>query len=219
MTYEKCPRRFKYQYVDKLPQLPEDTATSPLVRGRRVHSEIELYIKGEGQLTHEIKPFVEQLDYARELFVDGVVNVEESWLHGEDWQPCEKKDVWLWAVLDLCIRDEAEKTIVVVDHKTGKAAKKIVEYVQQGQLYAALAALRYKWVQTIYVEFWCIDDKEIRLFEYTREEALRFLTYFQNRVNRLYAEKYYPPRPNIMHCSYCPFGKKHGTDVCPASPR
>ena len=219
MTYEQCPRRFKYQYVDRLPQLPEDVATSPLVRGRRIHEEIELYVKGDGAMKPEMKPFVEQLNCARELYAEGIVNVEEDWLHSEDWQPCNKKDVWLWAVLDLCIRDEGEKKIIVVDHKTGKSSKKIIQYVQQGQLYAALAALRYDWVETIYVEFWCIDDKDIRLFEYTREEALRFLNYFQNRVDRLYAEKYYPPRPNVMHCSWCPYGRKHGTGACPAAPK
>lgn len=40
-THKQCGRRFKYQYIDKIPQ--EDTDRTPLIKGGAIHSILEKY--------------------------------------------------------------------------------------------------------------------------------------------------------------------------------
>jgi hypothetical protein len=44
-TYTKCPRQFKYRYIDELTTLPTDDPASPLVLGHALHTGIEQDVK------------------------------------------------------------------------------------------------------------------------------------------------------------------------------
>lgn len=44
-TYTKCPRQFKYRYVDNLTTLPTDDPASPLILGHALHTGIEKDVK------------------------------------------------------------------------------------------------------------------------------------------------------------------------------
>lgn len=44
-TYTKCPRQFKYRYIDELATLPTDDPASPLVLGHALHTGIEKDVK------------------------------------------------------------------------------------------------------------------------------------------------------------------------------
>jgi len=44
-TYTKCPRQFKYRYIDELATLPTDDPASPLVLGHALHTGIEQDVK------------------------------------------------------------------------------------------------------------------------------------------------------------------------------
>jgi CRISPR/Cas system-associated exonuclease Cas4 (RecB family) len=217
MEYERCPRAFKYHAIDHLPQLPRDIATDPMARGSRVHEGLDETVRLGANVPREATGFKELLDHARLLFEHGMVTTEENWFFDEDWKPCSRDKVWLWAKLDLDVSDKDKNTCYVVDYKTGKSKYKIIEHVQQGQLYAACVAQLRPWVQSIIVEFWYIDENMIKTFEYTREQALEYIGRFQRRVDRLYAEKYFPPRPSRMNCKWCAYGRDNGTGVCPAS--
>lgn len=229
MKYESCALMFKLAKIDKLPQLPLEPG-NPMERGSRVHNRYELYVKNESDVFDEEAKCSERFrpatDHLRELFACGMVKVEEDWLFDRDWNltckprvaPIEGEsglDVWLWAKLDACVVDEDNKHVIVIDYKTGKSLYKAIEHVQQLQLYAAIAALKFPWAEKITVELWYLDEGHVRQAEYTAEEALRFVGRFDKRAQRIYEDRFFRPNPSKITCAYCPYGPKRGTGACP----
>lgn len=229
MKYESCAHLFKLGKIDKLPTLPLEPG-NPLERGSRIHSRYELYVKGESDdFDEEAKcsaHFRAATDHLRTLYQCGMAIAEEDWLYDRDWnltckparQPTAEESglvVWLWAKLDACVIDRANKHVICIDYKTGKSQYKAIEHVQQLQLYAALAAIKYPWAEKITVELWYLDEGHVRSAEYTHEEALQFIGRFDKRAQRIYDDRYFRPNPNKITCAYCPYGPRRGTGACP----
>ena len=217
MDYESCPLRFKFKKIDRAPQLPL-LPGNPMERGNRVHNRLELFVQDKGPIDTEAKridDFAELLEHLRVLHKAKLITTEQDWLYDRDWEECSRETVWLWLKLDFCVVDADNKLVVVGDYKTGKSQYKQIEHVQQLQLYAAVAALRFPWAETIHAELWYLDEGSIRAFEFTQEEALRFIARFDTRAQRIFNDRIYRPNPNKQTCLYCPFGPKNGTGLCP----
>lgn len=218
MKYEACPFRVKLQYIEHQPE-PSRPPDNPLERGNREHKRLELFVGGddsalkaaEGKQTQTFEPL---LAHARDLFNAGQATTEQDWFFDADWNPCEKQDRRQWSKIDLSVFDDTEGRVVSVDYKTGRSQYKTVEHVQQNQLYAAHTACKYEWADRIDTELWYLDEGHIRAASYSREEALKFVGRFQQRADRIFADKYFRPNPNRETCRYCPFGPR-GTGVCP----
>lgn len=219
--YQECPYRFRLKRIDKLPELPREP-DNPLERGNRVHDHLERFVKGtvlslDGCEAKKIELFKPLLKVARVHFENGIASVEENWTFDRDWESCDKKDerLWLWAKLDLNVRNEPRRITVVVDYKTGKSDYKAIQHLKQMQLYAAIAALRQPWADTIIVELWYVDEGKITSRVFTREQALRFVKQFTNEAEKIYADQYFKPTPSQHACNYCAFGPRKGTGTCP----
>lgn len=237
IKYESCAFMFKLGKIEKLPQLPPEP-DSPLERGSRVHNRYELYVKGESEeFDEEAKcsaAFRDAADHLRELHAANMVTVEQDWLYNHNWDVTMDKyyrcsdhsgafdsecaqclqQLYLWAKLDACVLDEHNGHVIVIDYKTGKSQYKAIEHVQQLQLYAAIAAIRYPWARKITAELWYLDEGHVRSAQYTAEEALKFVGRFDARAQRLYADRYFRPNPNKITCAYCPYGPRRGTGAC-----
>lgn len=237
MNYESCAHRFKLAKIDRLPEPPRPP-DNPLERGNRVHNRYEAYIKGESQVfDNEAKNsamFREATDHLRLLYTLGMATSEDDWLFNRDWDEVPKKmqcsvhgrekpvddceecgqRVWLWAKLDACVMDEDAKKVIVIDFKTGKSQYKAIEHVQQLQLYAAIAALKYPWAETIIPELWYLDEGHVRQSEYTLEQALGFVGRFEVRADRIFKDRLYRPNPNVQTCRWCSYGPRNGTGAC-----
>lgn len=217
MVFETCPMRFKLKQIDRMPEPPRP-ANDPLERGNRIHTNLEHFVQGKGTLdTNEarsisaFKPALEHLKVLHEL---GQATTEEDWLFDRDWEICKREEVWLWSKLDFSVQDEEQNVVIVGDYKSGKSAYKAVEHVQQLQLYAAIAALKYEWADALKAELWYVDEGHVKALTFTREEALRFVGRFQSRADRIYAEKMWRPNPNAITCKWCPYSPR-GTGACP----
>jgi CRISPR/Cas system-associated exonuclease Cas4 (RecB family) len=218
VVYESCPYRFKLSAIDKMPEPPRPP-DNPLERGNRIHAHIEGFIKGEipslkGCEARGIDAFVPMITHARDLYTEGKASVEENWLFDQDWMVCDRDIVWLWMKLDLNVEDKPNAVSIVDDWKSGKSAYKAIDHVQQMQLYAAAAAIRQPWAETIIVELSYVDEGHVKQQTYTREQALMFVGRFDMRAKRIYADKHFRPNPNAVTCRYCPYGPR-GTGICP----
>ncbi|TXH45785.1 MAG: PD-(D/E)XK nuclease family protein [Desulfurellales bacterium] len=215
MIYETCAYRFKLEKIDRLPKLPLPP-DNPLERGSRIHERLEHFVRGTGAMDTEAKQISEfhnALDHMQMLYSDGKVELEGDWLFDTDWNVCDKKDVWLWSKLDFFVRDGNHG--IVGDYKTGRSQYKAVEHVQQMQLYAAAAALRYPDIERLTVELWYLDEGHVRPLEFTQEQALTFVGRFDARAKKIFDEKLWRPNPSRDTCRYCPYSPR-GTGACPA---
>ena len=57
-TYVKCPRQFKYRYIDNLTTLPTDDPASPLVLGHALHTGIEKNVEAAIKEYYEAYPVI-----------------------------------------------------------------------------------------------------------------------------------------------------------------
>jgi hypothetical protein len=218
MKYEACPMRVKLQYIEHMPEPPRPP-DNPLERGNREHKRLELFVGGdtaqmsqvEGKCTAQFLPLLEHAQLLREC---GQATTEADWFFDADWNPCTKDKRHQWSKIDLSVFDETTGRVVSVDYKTGRSGYKTVEHVQQNQLYAAHTACKYPWADRIDTELWYLDEGWVRTATYSREEALKFIGRFQKRADRIFADKFFRPNPNIQTCRYCPYSPR-GTGVCP----
>jgi RecB family exonuclease len=220
MKYESCPHQVKLAKIDKCPEPPRDPKTDPLARGNREHKMYEHYVKGKlldlsGSVARAIADFIPRFKEARALYDAGLATTEENWFFDKDWMLCKREDMWLWLKIDLCVQDKERKRVVVVDYKTGKSTYKTVEHVQQLQLYAACAALKFEWADEIVCELWYVDEGWVRTTVYTRTAALFYVRKFDDRAIRLMSEKFWRPNPTRQTCKWCPFSPR-GTGACAA---
>lgn len=217
IKYERCPMWFKLQYIDKIPEPPRPP-DNPMERGNRIHNNLEAYVKGEGSLqgneSKQLEPFTPALERLRELYANEQATAEDNWYFDINWDATDRDSVWLWSKLDFLVIDHDRSAVIVGDYKSGKSAYKAVEHVQQTQLYAACAALKYPDADFIHTELWYVDEGHAKSSMYTREQALRFVGRFNTRAETLYADKMFRPNPTKITCRYCPYGPRE-LGVCP----
>lgn len=218
VMYEGCALRFKLKYIEKMPE-PPLPPENPLERGNRIHNHLEQFVKGDrpslaGIEAKAIAQFETPLHHLKTLYNDGMAIAEDNWFFNRDWDVCERKDVWLWSKLDFNVHDEKNGLTIVGDYKSGKSGYKTAEHVQQVQLYAAVAALRQEWADSIIAELWYVDEGWVRASSYTREQALKFVGRFDARTDRLYSDRIFRPNANKITCRWCPYSPR-GTGACP----
>jgi hypothetical protein len=219
MDYERCPYRYRLKHIDKAPE-PENPFSA---RGIEMHKAHEDYIQGKRADIHpELAAFSAELNSLRERYVAGQVEIEEEWAFDRKWQRTDWRDwdnTWTRIKLDAKV-NLSEDLALVIDGKTGKRFGNEIKHAEQGQLYAGATFLRQPQLKKVLVEFHYWDQKgddRISQVEYKPHFAAKAIVSFESRANKMLAATTFPPRPNVINCSYCPFGRRKGNGVCKAS--
>ena len=216
MEFERCPYSSYLRHVAKAEQ-PELSDDHPMVRGRKIHEEIEHYISGQrDEFPSSGKKLCGVLDECRELYGQGLVTVEEQWGFDNEWESTGWWDsnVWLRMATDCFIQhDPSEATIY--DWKTGRSFGNEVKYMQQMQLYACGAFMRQPELEIAEVRIGFVDDGKQRHRTFERGPKInKLLSRFSERFSRITECVDFRPKPNKGNCRYCPFGPTNGTGVC-----
>jgi CRISPR/Cas system-associated exonuclease Cas4 (RecB family) len=215
-TYQKCPRQAFYRFIQRLPE-PE---APPLVRGQRLHSDAERFVKGElSDLPDELTLLADELEDLRDRYAQGeAVYPELGWAFNRKWVPVhedlDKKEfnpqTWLRVKVDV-LDHYADHTARVIDHKTGKIREE--EHQKQLDLYAPAAFLKYPSLETVEAELWYLDQGEILSLDYHRSELPDLLARWERDTEAMLTDETFPPNPSYG-CKYCPFSSKHGNGPC-----
>lgn len=221
MTYESCAYRFALAKIHRLPEPPRPP-DNPLERGNRIHDHLEKFVKGEvdslaGIEARAIVKFEDALVHARELYAANMATAEQDWIFDRDWNLIDRKapDKYLWAKLDMSVTSEDQSMVISVDYKSGKSKYKMIEHVQQLQLYVAISALKYPWADEHVAELWYVDEGHVKQTRSSRDRALSFVGRYQQRAEKIYQDRLFKPNPTVDTCRYCPFGPRNGTGACP----
>lgn len=215
-TYERCPYRYKLRYVERIPEPePKDDKKDARLRGINMHKELEDYVSlKRDDFPDSARFFEPQLKKLRELYVEGMVEVESTWLFDEKWRPFEGKYHDAWCVIKADIWVNADDTGVVIDHKSGKKFGNEPKHVSQLIMYSIGAFFRYEELHTINGEVWYHDVNDLLPIQYRRDQALTHLPKLEARVEKMMNDPFYRPRPNVMTCKYCPYSPR-GNGYCP----
>ena len=215
LEFEGCPHRSYLKIIAKSPQ-PELTDDHPMVRGRRVHDEAEAYITGKTDdfPSTGIK-LKTTLDYCRERYAEGNASAEEQWGFDSDWNPTGWFDnnIWLRLATDCTVTDG--DCAEIYDWKTGKSFGNEVKYMQQMQLYAIAAFMKFPELQYAEARLGFLDDGKIREKSFERGTKINaLLARFTERAERMTNCVDFRPKPSLQNCRYCPFGVMNGTGAC-----
>jgi hypothetical protein len=214
--FEKCPYMMRLKYIDKVEQ-PENPY---IARGIRIHTSIEDFITGKSDtLDPEIKTFKNEINSLRERYKTGSVEVEGEWAFTNKWVRCDWRDyeqVWLRVKLDSYVH-LSEEVGVVIDEKTGSKFGNEIKHADQGQLYAGVAFIVHPEKKKHTVELHYLDKDDITRVDYKQGMAAKILVSFEKRAQKMLGATMFPPRPNIITCRSCPYGRHKGNGYCKVS--
>lgn len=203
-TYEQCPRKAKFKYVDRLPDIPGPAAE----RGNVIHLSIEEFLKGvRDDLHYEIrKDFVEEYAMLRlnELLVEHRIGFTK------EWEECEffGVNVWLRVVYDVLWYDDSVRRVHVIDHKTGKP---YAGHTEQLELYSVTGLLLFPDAESATSQNFYIDIGMRATIEKTlsRKTVPVVLEKWKNKVSVMEQDETYAANPG-QHCRFCPYAKSKG---------
>jgi len=195
--------------------MPELDESHPMMRGRRIHGEVEDYINGTTEAEPSSgKKLLSLLNSCREQFVKGYATVEEKWGFDADWNQCDWFDdnIWLRMATDCTVA--GTEWAIIYDWKTGKSFGNEVKYMQQMQLYACGKFMRSPETEYIDVTLGFLDDGKTRTKSFKRGPKLnKLIAKFTERGNRMINTIDFRPKPSVVNCKWCPFGPE-GTSAC-----
>lgn len=201
-TYDKCPRKFKFRYIDKLEE-PKGTAMS---RGTEIHNSVEAFLRGHtDQLHPDIHSYYGQFMFAlRNAGAIPEVQIAVDTL----WNPIawDAEDGYIRSVIDAHI-PPTDGTVRVYEWKTGKVYP---DHHDQRELYAVKMKSLYpeaKMVEVTGVYFDLKKNSATYLHpDYYQEMKIEL---WDNKMRRILRDKEFIPNPSYG-CRFCHFRKDNG---------
>lgn len=217
-NFEKCPYQVYLGTVMKEPGPDKDpTVETPADRGSRIHKEAEDYVQGlMPELPKSLRKFEGEFKALREQFTESLLEIEQDWGFDNQWARCDwfGDEIWLRVKCDVVVHYD-DKDLTIIDHKTGKKFGNEVPHIQQAQLYAISAFMRYPEAENISVEFWYLDEGTKLKKLYTRSSIIQPLNRFTERAEKLTSCIEFKPKANKFNCKWCDYGPNKGTGSCP----
>lgn len=199
-TYESCPAKWYYSYIEQLPYQP----SAAMVRGTRLHSDCEGYVKGEIMVVpFELKKVALRL----EDFKQKGAKAEEVWLLDKEWNPTEDQDeAWIKAIIDVHYLTPG--VLNLTDYKSGR---EYPEHKEQLELYAVIGLCKYPELKRAEYEALYLDGG----YTSNHGAVLRGDMLDQKRKNwnaraiRIFEDNTYLPNPGGA-CRWCDYSGKRG---------
>lgn len=208
-TYDQCKYRAYLMYGQKIPEpprpLPPGKTEHANDRGTRIHNEAELFVRGQGPLTPELRKFEVEFEKVKRLHAAGMVSLEGEWGMDRNWEPTEWRTAWLRLKLDALVFLSPYEAIAI-DYKTGKKFGNEVKHADQLQMYQLVTFLRYPELETVHTELWYLDVDELTPMTFQRPQGLRFRQRWDKKGNDITTAVDFPPNPNVFSCRYCGYG-------------
>jgi hypothetical protein len=128
-TYEECPAKWRYSYIDNLPEPPSPA----MERGTRLHKLCEEVLTLERETPPELAGIARVLERLRA----NKAHSEKVWRLNSEWKPVESKS-WVISIIDVhFVRDGA---LHIYDFKSGKP---YASHKEQIELYALIGLATY----------------------------------------------------------------------------
>lgn len=210
--YETCPYRIRLK-AEGAPVPTEDPAAAN--RGTQIHLAAEEYVKGiRDTVAKELLKFEEQLNDDRALYTEGLMSCEDEWGFNRDWEICDWSNAWLRVKCDQFVALEADSARVV-DWKSGKSFGNEVPHMQQAQLYALAAFLRYPVLQFVQTDFRYVDENKTKRRDFNRSSDFdRLIRNFAQRAGKMMVDDQCRPKPSRVSCKWCRYGSSKGSGAC-----
>ncbi len=189
-TYEKCPAKWKYRYIDGL----RDPPTPAMERGTRLHSLCESVLKDGAQIPSELSLISEVLE---RLKVNNAQS-EKMWRLDRGWQPAQ--EAWVKGIIDVHFMRDG--VLHIYDFKSGKpyASHKAQLEIYSIMGFATVPEAERVECGAIYIDSGKIGCKRAM----TRQEAFDARDGWGIRADKLLFDEEWMPTPGgaCWRCNY-----------------
>jgi RecB family exonuclease len=201
-TYESCPKKAYYRYIEQLPEKQHPAAK----RGTRIHSLAEDYITGKIEtMPRELKLFSEAFEKLREDWLAKKVFVEQDWAFDINWNTAPWRGDITWGRYKIDAFFKEGDYGKVIDFKTGKYWSNETGYRDQCSLYACGVFSRFPDLQNVEAELWYLDHQKISRHAFSREEIQEAQDDFTSRAYAMTHDIKFIATPSENACRWCSF--------------
>lgn len=204
-TYEDCPRKAKYLYIDKLtePKSPH------MERGTELHAQLEKYLTNPNEPVPECAMQEAIEGWVEEIKAAGA-QAELEMAFDKDWNPVPWFDrrVFMRVKVDALVEMPANDPpmVEIIDWKTGKPYP---DHNEQGELYALAAYKWSPWAEQVKVTFAYLDQGTVPSMTYIREALPILEANVMKRVEMPMKDTVFVANPGPK-CRWCYFRKSNG---------
>ena len=227
-TYKKCPREFKYIYVDEIPSEPNEY----MQLGSHVHGIAERVgreLKNKEMVTDDDiiaafeKYYVEfESDISKHMeslffFFKDIFDSGYKILDVEDYIYDEKHNIN--GIIDIILEDPNDGDLIIIDYKTSKS-KAITEYRLEFCMYRSLIEFKYPDKKVSSAAIFFTKDGKYRGLNFTNEQKKGcYITdddydavfKYVNFVGHQIEKQIFPPKKQFL-CQYCAFQEQCNCD-------
>jgi len=210
-TFVGCPRKFKYRYIDKLPQEPRDMTA--LLKGSCVHSMLEKYPEpSTSKLVSEYQYILDEfLKTKYKKYLEIPAKKEESFGLTNKLEQCTYKDknAMLRGFIDYyTILDDK---MVIIDWKTGRV--KEPRYVDFTQLmyYAIYMFKKYSKINKIEVMYLYVEHDYDNSMVLERKYLDNYCRDLLTNIKNIETSDY--PKKSQVLCDYCEYQNFCNSDL------
>ena len=205
-TFEECPLKFKYHYIDGIPQM----ATEAMDFGKKIHEAVAAALQGKPDFSHfdssqlkEVKQMVQTaVDYMGDRTV---VDCEKEFGVTKNFQPFPFSEAYYRGIVDAVVFSP-DSGMEIIDFKTNG-----INYAKdQLLLYALLTGTEHN-ILPDRVTYLSLMFGKKQTWEIDLMELVEFKENLAKRVSRIESETEFKPIPG-EHCSFCSYLHK-----CPAA--
>ncbi len=205
-TFEDCPQRFKFQYIDKIKR---DDRNEALVKGSNVHNILEKFGTYKLDNTAEeniVRNFVKS-EIAKK-YLPSLVGIEKSIREtsiglDENFEPCSyysKRAVFRGKVDFIC---KIDNVLNICDYKTGKYKDEVYQDYRQLLLYSLFFFKKYPNVDTIRISYIYVEHNLENSMMLERKYLDKYLETLSNMINNVETATEYNRKTKF--CNWCPY--------------
>lgn len=201
--YEECPAKFKYKFIDKLPEPKSDA----MQRGIDIHKKCEDFLNGDAIV---VDPELMRFGALFQDLREAKPMTEEQWALTSDWKTTGwfskgKQAAWVRVILDAGVIYE-DHTALVIDFKTGKPWG---DNTDQMQLFGDVTLCRHPDLKEVETRLWYLDTGDEKVEVFKRKGLDDRLDYWEDRVEPMFGDTDFMPKPSNK-CRWCAFSREKG---------
>lgn len=211
-----CRAFFMYKHLMGL----KEPGNAAMQRGTDIHKLGEDFLnKKLKKLPPELQLFPEEF---KQVKAEKIKTVEATWVWTQDWKEettfNDWARAWVRVKVDVCYVNIGANVSVPIDLKTGRMREdKQASYLQQLELYALAALLKYPDTKGTSPRLWYLDagviypdgGKDQPELLYTQDDVPKLKKIWAARIKPMFAAKAFPPDPSAA-CQWCHFRKSNG---------
>ena len=196
-TYQNCPKKFYYQYVEKV-TVPRSSL--PFDKGKKVHALANYYLQGIN--ISRIETALTQTEKQTwDLLIENPFFKKEC-LKSEYNLSCKIGDYWVGGRLDAIVHDR--ENYYILDYKTGSTPKN-PQYDYQTMVYLLCLDKFLKNYETISFVYINLRDKNNHVINFNPALKKEYEKQIIEICNKINSDTTY--KCNCENCKYCEFSK------------